>query len=77
VLVCNRIKTHTQFFGDIESGLLKMLLIGLGKLAGAKVYHRAIKDNRCCLHRGRPWDRATYKRILHRTTLAGDGPAAE
>jgi len=44
VVVCNRIKTHTQFFGDVESGLLKMLLIGLGKHAGAKIYHRAIKD---------------------------------
>jgi len=32
-----------------------------------------VYDNRCCLHRGRPWDRGTYKRILHRTTLAGDG----
>jgi len=44
VIVCNRIKTHTQFFGDIESGLLKMLLIGLGKHAGARIYHCAIKD---------------------------------
>ncbi|MEE3373408.1 MAG: TauD/TfdA family dioxygenase [Planctomycetota bacterium] len=33
-----------------------------------------VYDNRCCLHRGRDWDRATYKRILHRTTLAGDDP---
>lgn len=33
-----------------------------------------IYDNRSCLHRGRPWDSGTYKRILHRTTLAGDGP---
>ena len=31
-------------------------------------------DNRTCLHRGRPWDNAIYKRIMHRTTLAGDGP---
>ena len=31
-------------------------------------------DNRTCLHRGRPWDNAVYKRIMHRTTLAGDGP---
>ena len=44
VVVCNRVKTHTQFTGDVESGLLKMLLIGLGKHAGAKIYHRAIKD---------------------------------
>ena len=44
VVVCNRIKTHTQFVGDVESGLLKILLIGLGKRTGAKIYHRAIKD---------------------------------
>ena len=33
-----------------------------------------VYDNRCCVHRGRPWDRANHKRVLHRTTLAGDGP---
>ena len=44
VVVCNRVKSHTQFVGDIESGLMKMMLIGLGKHAGAKIYHRAIKD---------------------------------
>jgi hypothetical protein len=44
VLVCNRIKPHTDFVGDIESGLMKMMLIGLGKHEGAKIYHRAIQD---------------------------------
>ncbi|QDU96694.1 [Fe-S]-binding protein [Lignipirellula cremea] len=44
VLVCNRIKPHTNFRGDVESGLMKMMLIGLGKHAGAKIYHRAILD---------------------------------
>ena len=44
VIVCNRIKTHTQFTGPIESGVLKMMLIGLGKHAGAQIYHRAISD---------------------------------
>ena len=44
VLVCNRIKPHTRFVGDIESGLMKMMLIGLGKRAGAEIYHRAIQD---------------------------------
>ena len=44
VMVVNRIKPHTRFVGDIESGLMKMLLIGLGKCAGATVYHRAIQD---------------------------------
>ncbi len=44
VVVVNRIKPHTRFAGDIESGLMKMLLIGLGKCDGARVYHRAIMD---------------------------------
>lgn len=44
VLVCNRVKPHTAFAGQIESGLMKMLLIGLGKCEGATVYHRAIQD---------------------------------
>jgi alpha-ketoglutarate-dependent 2,4-dichlorophenoxyacetate dioxygenase len=34
-------------------------------------------DNRCVLHRGRPWDESRYRRIMHRTTVAGDGPTAE
>jgi hypothetical protein len=44
VIVCGRVKPHTGFVGDIESGLMKMMLIGLGKHAGARIYHRAIKD---------------------------------
>ncbi|HEX3724854.1 MAG TPA: lactate racemase domain-containing protein [Pirellulales bacterium] len=44
VIVCNRIKPHTGFVGEIESGLMKMMLIGLGKHSGAKIYHRAIHD---------------------------------
>lgn len=44
VLVCGRIKPHTGFVGEIESGLHKMMLIGLGKHEGAKIYHRAIMD---------------------------------
>ena len=45
VLVCGRVKPHTNFVGDIESGLMKMMLIGLGKHNGAKIYHRAIHDH--------------------------------
>ena len=44
VLVCNRIKPHTDFSATIESGLMKMLLIGLGKPVGAKIYHSAAQD---------------------------------
>ena len=31
-------------------------------------------DNRCMLHRGRPWDGTKYRRVMHRTTVAGLGP---
>jgi hypothetical protein len=44
VVVAGRIKPHTGFVGEIESGLHKMMLIGLGKHEGAKIYHRAIMD---------------------------------
>ena len=44
VVVCGRVKPHTNFVGDIESGLMKMMLIGLGKHNGAKIYHRAIQN---------------------------------
>ncbi|MEO8272367.1 MAG: lactate racemase domain-containing protein, partial [Aureliella sp.] len=44
VLVVNRVKPHTRFAGDIESGLMKMMLIGLGKRQGAEVYHRVIHN---------------------------------
>ena len=44
VLVCGRIKPHTDFAGEVESGLMKMMLIGLGNRAGATVYHHAFQD---------------------------------
>ena len=34
-------------------------------------------DNRCVLHRGRPWDAERYRRVMRRTTIAGEGPTAE
>ena len=35
-ILINRIKPHTDFHGRYESGLMKMALIGLGKLEGAQ-----------------------------------------
>lgn len=44
IVVINRIKPHTKFKGDLESGLCKMMTIGMGKHKGAKYYHNhAIK----------------------------------
>ena len=40
ILVINRVKAHTDFKGDIESGLAKITAIGLGKQRGAEGIHR-------------------------------------
>ncbi len=39
VMLIGRVKWHTDFAGKIESGLYKMMAIGLGKFAGAQNYH--------------------------------------
>ncbi len=39
VMLVGRVKWHTDFMGKIESGLFKMMAIGLGKFAGAQRYH--------------------------------------
>jgi hypothetical protein len=39
VMLVGRVKWHTDFDGKIESGLFKMMAIGLGKFAGAQHYH--------------------------------------
>ena len=39
VVPINRVKSHTSFHGPVESGLTKMLVIGLGKRAGAQAIH--------------------------------------
>jgi hypothetical protein len=41
IVVVNRIKSHTKFKAPIESGLMKMMAIGMGKLKGAELYHKA------------------------------------
>ncbi|HEY0615367.1 MAG TPA: hypothetical protein VGC96_12025 [Candidatus Elarobacter sp.] len=41
IVVVGRVKPHTDFSGAIESGLLKMTAIGLGKAIGAARYHAA------------------------------------
>ncbi|WP_424009177.1 DUF362 domain-containing protein [Haloferax denitrificans] len=39
IIPVNRVKPHTDFRGDVESGLSKMLVIGMGKQRGAKTAH--------------------------------------
>ena len=40
VVVVNRVKPHTGFTGKVESGICKMMVIGLGKQAGAQKIHQ-------------------------------------
>ena len=40
ILIVNRIKAHTSFDREVESGLSKMVAIGLGKAEGARLIHR-------------------------------------
>lgn len=39
IILINRVKSHTSFRGKYESGLIKMLAIGLGKRQGADITH--------------------------------------
>lgn len=66
VLVVNRIKPHTRFAGAIESGLMKMMLIGLGKQTGAEIYHRTLVQH--------PFDtivRSVAKEVIARCNIIG------
>lgn len=40
VLVVNRVKEHTEYIGTTESGILKMMVVGLGRHKGAEAMHR-------------------------------------
>ncbi|MEH6534010.1 MAG: hypothetical protein V7735_22100 [Photobacterium frigidiphilum] len=40
IILCNKVKPHADFKGRVESGLLKMLCIGLGNHMGASSLHR-------------------------------------
>ena len=62
VLVVNRVKLHTCFTGPIQSGLTKMMVVGMGKIRSAQTFHSAgavaMKDmllemGQCVLDSGR------------------------
>ena len=42
IVPINRVKLHTDFGPPLGSGLLKMLVVGLGKQVGAETFHRAV-----------------------------------
>ncbi len=41
VLLINRIKLHTAFSGSLQSGLVKMMVVGMGKTNSARTFHSA------------------------------------
>ncbi|MFD1848811.1 lactate racemase domain-containing protein [Oceanobacillus bengalensis] len=45
IIVINRVKAHTAFHGKVESGLSKMVTIGLGKQKGASFVHTQGANN--------------------------------
>lgn len=53
IIILNSIKTHSKFVGEVESGLTKMCLMGLGKHKGAKSYHQIIAHH--------SWDEVSKK----------------
>jgi hypothetical protein len=62
VLVVNRVKLHTCFAGPIQSGITKMMVVGMGKIRSAQTFHSArataMKDmllemGQCVLDSGR------------------------
>lgn len=45
IIPINRIKLHTDFVGDLQSGLCKMLVIGLGNQVGCSLVHEEAPEN--------------------------------
>jgi Lactate racemase N-terminal domain len=88
IIPINRVKPHTDFVGTVESGLMKMMVIGLGKQAGADYYHRLgvvrgldkiiLTAGRALLERCRvPIGVALVENELHETALLRVVPGDE
>ena len=65
VFAINRIKAHTDFSGDVESGLAKIIAIGLGKQRGAEGIHRFGPANLAV------WVPAVAKRVVETGKILG------
>jgi len=74
---------YVEGLGIDESRILIAKLLELTTRPDRVYQHRwrvgdlVMWDNRCVLHRGRLWDSGRYRRVMHRTTVAGEGPTAE
>lgn len=73
IVIVNRIKPHTKFNADIESGLCKMLTIGLGKDRGARAFHRcAVRHGFGILEKAAAWI-LRHQSILFGLAVVEDG----
>lgn len=45
LFIVNRVNLHGMFHGEVQSGILKMMAMGLGNLEGALAYHRAAANS--------------------------------
>lgn len=45
LVIINRVKPHTRLVGSVQSGLIKMCLVGLGKHVGAANHHRGFRQH--------------------------------
>jgi hypothetical protein len=88
IVLVNRIKPHTDFHGPIESGLMKMAAIGLGKQKGAQQLHQAmmrmsasaavLEVSRAALRLGKiSFGVAIIENQLHQTARVVAVPAAD
>lgn len=68
IISLNRIKAHTAFRGSYESGVMKMLTIGLGCQQGAEVCHR-----QGILHLGENVEKFAFGILKNANVLLGVG----
>lgn len=61
LIIVNKVKPHPCYSGPVQSGLLKMMMIGLGNHRGATLYHRAL-----ITHGFQPLVRAVAEEVLRR-----------
>jgi alpha-ketoglutarate-dependent 2,4-dichlorophenoxyacetate dioxygenase len=72
--------SHIEGMAEAEGRAMLRELVELATQPQFTYLHKwaandfVIWDNRCMLHRGRPWAVTEYPRVMHRTTVAGAGP---
>lgn len=73
-VVVNRVKTHTEFTHRFESGLMKMMAIGMGKEIGATIYHRYfLRDGYAATIEAVAAQMTARRRLLFGVGIAEDG----